>query len=89
MGTMIRVNDIGTDSLKELESVATDLKLRIRGARARCMHGHTRQETCVDCEGGYSTDGSDFFLPRIPKGHVVAFAYSDGFDVAYVAVRKE
>ena len=86
---MIRVNDIGTDSQESLERITADLKLRIRYARARCMHGHTRQETCVDCEGGYATDASDYFLPRIPKGHVVAFAYSDGFDVAYVAVRKE
>lgn len=86
---MIRVNDISTRSIYDLVNAAIELKTRVRWARARCIHGHTRQETCVDCEGGYSTDGSDFFLPRIPKGHVVAFAYSYGFDVAYVAARKE
>lgn len=86
---MIRVRDIETDSQDSLERIAADLKLRIRYARARCMHGHTREETCVDCEAGYATDGSDFFLPRIPKGHMVAYAWSDGFDVAYVAIREE
>ena len=86
---MIRVNDVSAESIYGLEDLAIDMKVRIRWARARCMHGHTRQETCVECEGGYATDGSDFFLPRIPKGHIVALAYSDGFDVAYVAIRKE
>ena len=89
MGRMIRVRDIDTNSMEALQLIAADLKLSVRYARARCMHGHTREESCVDCEGSYATDGSDFFLPRIPRTHMVAYAYSDGFDVAYLTIREE
>lgn len=52
---------------------------------ARCQHGYTIQETCVQCENGYV---DDMHTHGFPRGPVAYWAVSDdGNDVAYIPGR--
>ncbi len=71
----------------ELERIASSLGRQLTYRVARCEHGKTRQQTCVECEGGYVTDSHVF--ARIGKfgrlGGRALVAISDDMEtVAYI-----
>lgn len=71
----------------ELEKLAVERGLRLIYRVARCQHGKTRQQTCIDCEGGYVTDTHTFAnignFARL-NGRPLVSVSDDGEDVAYV-----
>lgn len=71
----------------ELEKLAESVGVKLVYRRSRCQHGYTREETCVDCEGGYGTDSASYGCigeysvgPKGENGYAVS---DDDYDVAY------
>lgn len=66
-----------------IETIADRADVKLKYSRTRCAHGYTREQTCLDCEQGYSTDGHQYANLRYPP----AFAYfsDDGTTCTYIA----
>ena len=65
----------------KLEHLADKLAKRIQYRVARCEHGFTPSETCIDCEYGYVQDTSVY--ANIPDVRAVAVS-DDGHDVGFI-----
>lgn len=77
----------------ELTKIAEYRGLKLIYRVARCQHGKTRQQTCIDCEGGYVTDTHTFAnignFARTAGGRPLVAVSDDGEDVAYVSAREQ
>jgi len=72
----------------ELENIAKYRGLKLIYRVARCQHGKTRQQSCIDCEGGYADDHHTFAnigpVAKTAAGVPLIAVSDDGEDVAYV-----
>ena len=76
----------------ELERLAAELGLRLVYRVARCEHGKTRNQTCVDCEGGYGTDSHVYAnIGNVAqlKGRALVAVSDDMESVAYVPAERK
>lgn len=76
----------------ELEKIAAMAGVKLVYRRARCQHGYTRSQTCVDCEGGYVTDAHTYAnVGNVAtlNGEPCIAVSDDGEDVAYIPDRMQ
>lgn len=88
---MTRLRDLVTMDWCALEKWAQEHGRKLTYRRARCEHGFTREQTCVDCESGYVQDTSAYANLGnwdVYQGADLVAESDDGSDVAYVAQRK-
>lgn len=86
---MTRIDDRGTEYCA-LRAACEAAGVKPTYRRARCQHGYTSDQTCVECENGYVDDTHRFanlpevatlFLPAQPvTGTYHLFALSDDHD---------
>lgn len=76
-----------------VEEVAKTIGVKPVWARARCQHGYTRQETCVECEGGYVDDIHAFAATRSAPAsfHTASLlgVTDDGEDAVYIPYKYQ
>jgi len=76
----------------ELQRIADANTAKLVYRIARCQHGKTRSQRCIDCEGGYVTDVHTFAnignFARLAGKALVAVS-DDGEDVAYVPASEQ
>ena len=97
---MTRIDSRGVDYCA-LVAAAESVGVRLTYRVARCQHGYTSNQTCVECENGYVDDCHRFAnLPKVgtvflggdqlrEKGIRHLFALTDDMeDVAYLSAAR-
>ena len=69
-----------------LEKLARARDLAVHFRVARCEHGKTRGQTCMDCEGGYVQDTSVY--ANLPADVLAVAVSDDGEDVAFITTGR-
>lgn len=87
---MTRLRDLTCMDWVQLHSYAEARHRKVQYRKARCEHGKTRQQTCVDCEGGYVQDTSTYAslgnFGILTGGLALVAESDDGEDVAFLTI---